>query len=179
MRTKINIVLGKKGGYISSSLSSRPVSVGRQAGSKMKFLQLDNFNSVNYKVKLICFNSFMVLIARYKEIYGLYLKEMLLLDCFWAIFCLFRSHRFPCRSLLLSTNIPNDYTYAYIYIYIYIYIYVIGPAKIVHICTQNLTLFLNFNLQYLLQYKCYYNEIFIPYSQINKKAKKASRTWIS
>ena len=54
--------------------------------------------------------------------------------------------------------------------------YVTGPAKIGHICTQILTLFLNFNLQYLLKYKCYDNEIFMPYSQINKKAKKVYRT---
>ena len=50
------------------------------------------------------------------------------------------------------------------------------PAKIGHICTQNLIMFLNFNLQYLLKYKHYYNEIFMPYSQINKKAKKVYRT---
>ena len=43
-------------------------------------------------------------------------------------------------------------------------VYVTGPAKIGHICTQNLALFLNFNLQYLLKCKCYYNEIFMPYS---------------
>ena len=50
------------------------------------------------------------------------------------------------------------------------------PAKIGHICTQNLALFLNFNLQYLLKYKCYYNEIFMPYSQFHKKVKKVYRT---
>ena len=54
--------------------------------------------------------------------------------------------------------------------------YVTGHAKIRHICTQNLSLFLNFNVQYLLKYKCYYNAIFIPYLQINKKTKKAYRT---
>ena len=43
-----------------------------------------------------------------------------------------------------------------------------GPAKIGHICTQNLALFLNFNLQYLLQYEGYDNKIFIPYSQMSR-----------
>ena len=50
-----------------------------------------------------------------------------------------------------------------------IYNNVIGPAKI---GTQNMALFLNFNLHYLLKYKSYDNKIFIPYSQINKKAKR-------
>ena len=58
-------------------------------------------------------------------------------------------------------------------------IYVTEPAKIKHICTQNLALFLNFNLQYLMKYKYYDNEIFIPYSQINNKSNKIYRTWIS
>ena len=44
---------------------------------------------------------------------------------------------------------------------------VTGPAKIGHICTQNFALFLNFNLQYLLKYKSYDNELSIPYLQIN------------
>ena len=47
--------------------------------------------------------------------------------------------------------------------------YVTRPAKIGHICTQNLALFLNFNLQYLLMYESYDNNIFMPYLQINKK----------
>ena len=50
------------------------------------------------------------------------------------------------------------------------------PAKIGHICTQKLVLFLKFNLQYLLKYTSYDNEIFMPSSQINKKAKKICRT---
>ena len=53
---------------------------------------------------------------------------------------------------------------------------VTGPAKIGHICTHNLASFLNFNLQYFLKYTCYDNEIFIPYSQINKKVNKSYRT---
>ena len=32
MRTEINFVLGKNGGYIPSSLGGRLISVGRQAG---------------------------------------------------------------------------------------------------------------------------------------------------
>ena len=36
---------------------------------------------------------------------------------------------------------------------------------------QSLALFLNFNLQYLLKYGRYDNEIFVLYLQINKKAK--------
>ena len=51
-------------------------------------------------------------------------------------------------------------------------LYVTGPAKIGHICTQNLALFLNFNLQYLLKYKCYCNEIFMPYLQTIRKQRK-------
>ena len=54
-------------------------------------------------------------------------------------------------------------------------IYVTGPAKIGHICTQNLALFFNFNSQYLLKYTCYYNEISLTYSPINKKIKKIYR----
>ena len=68
------------------------------------------------------------------------------------------------------------YIYIYIYVHTYIYIYVTGPAKIGHICTQNFALFLKFNLQYLLKYKSYDNEIFMPYSHINKKARKVYRT---
>ena len=56
---------------------------------------------------------------------------------------------------------------------------VTGPAKIGHICTQNVALFLNFNLQYLSKYECYDTKILMPYSQINKKASKSYRTWIS
>ena len=50
-------------------------------------------------------------------------------------------------------------------------VYVTGPARIRHICTHNLALFLNFNLQYLLKYKCYGNEIFMPYLKIKVKEK--------
>ena len=54
--------------------------------------------------------------------------------------------------------------------------FVTGLAKIGHICTQNLALFLNFNSQYLLKYKHYNDEIFQPLSQINNKAKTVYRT---
>ena len=54
--------------------------------------------------------------------------------------------------------------------------YVTGPAKIGHICTQNLAIFLNFNLQYLMKYKSYDNEILKAYLQMNKKAEKVYRT---
>ena len=54
---------------------------------------------------------------------------------------------------------------------------VTGPAKIGHICTQNFALFSKFNLQYLLKYKSYDNEISMPYSQINKKARKVYRIY--
>ena len=53
---------------------------------------------------------------------------------------------------------------------------VTGPAKIRHICTHNLALFLNFNLQYLLKHEWYDNKIFMSYSQINKKVNKSYRT---
>ena len=53
---------------------------------------------------------------------------------------------------------------------------VTGPAKIGHICTQNIALFLNFNLQYLSKYECYDIKMLMPYSQINKKASKSYRT---
>ena len=44
--TEINIVLGKNGGYMPSSLGSRLISVGRKAVRQI-FLRFDNFNSVN------------------------------------------------------------------------------------------------------------------------------------
>ena len=53
------------------------------------------------------------------------------------------------------------------------------PTKIGHICTQNLALFLDFNLQYLMMFTSYDNEIFMPSSHINKKASKVYRTWKS
>ena len=43
---EINFALGKNGGYIPSSLSSRSISVGRQA-VRRKFLRFDDFNSAN------------------------------------------------------------------------------------------------------------------------------------
>ena len=55
-------------------------------------------------------------------------------------------------------------------------LYVTGPATIGHPCTQNLALCLKFNLLYLLKYECYDNEIFMPYSQINRKVTKSYRT---
>ena len=67
--------LGKNGGYTPSSLGSKSIIVGKQANSETKFLRFDNFNSVNSKVYLSYLNRFMM--SRLKEIYGLYLKEML------------------------------------------------------------------------------------------------------
>ena len=49
MCLEINFTLGKNGGYIPSNLGGRLISVGRQAVRK-KFLQFDNFNSVNSKL---------------------------------------------------------------------------------------------------------------------------------
>ena len=49
-----------------------------------------------------------MLIARYKEIYGFYLKENYCKVVFQAVFCFFGSYSFPYRSLLLGTNVPND-----------------------------------------------------------------------
>ena len=57
--------------------------------------------------------------------------------------------------------------------------YMTGPAKIGHICTQNLALLLNFNSQYLMKYKSYDNETLKAYLQMNKKAETVYRTWIS
>ena len=71
--TEINIVLGKNEGYMPSTLGGRSISVGRQI-VRQKFLQFDNFNSV-CKAQLSCLIRFMVLIARQKEIYGLYIFE--------------------------------------------------------------------------------------------------------
>ena len=66
VRMVINIILEKNGCYMPSSLGSRLISVGRQASVRRKIL---------------C--RFMVLIAQQKEIYGLHLKDMLLLPgCF-------------------------------------------------------------------------------------------------
>ena len=69
--------------------------------------------------------------------------------------------------------------YASIHACVCISAYVTRPAKIGHICTQNLALFLNFNSQYLMTYKSYDNEILKAYSQMNKKAEKVYRTLIS
>ena len=52
-----------------------------------------------------------------------------------------------------------------------------GPAKIGHICTQNLALFLNFNSQYLMKYKSYDNKMLKAYSQINTKAEKVYKEY--
>ena len=70
-----------------------------------------------------------------------------------------------CKNFKLKFNVSS-----------HSYIYVTGPAKIGHICTQNLALFLNFNSQYLMKYKSYDNEILKAYSQMNKKAEKLYRT---
>ena len=56
---------------------------GRQAGRQLDENLCDlNFcdltNPANSKASFSCLNRFMVLIARQKKIYGLYLKEMLL-----------------------------------------------------------------------------------------------------
>ena len=70
-------------------------------------------------------------------------------------------------------------TYAYVHASVCIHAlitYVTGPAKIGYFCTQNLALFLKFNLQYLLKYKYYDNDIFMTNSKINKKVKKIYRT---
>ena len=64
MQMEINFAQGKNGGYISSSLGGRLISVGRQVGSETKILRFNNFNSVNSKAWLSCLNRFMVLIAR-------------------------------------------------------------------------------------------------------------------
>ena len=63
------------------------------------------------------------------------------------------------------------YSFCKNYIPLHCSTYVTVPAKIGQICTQKVAIFLNFNLRYLLKYKSYDNEIFVPYSQINKKAK--------
>ena len=47
---------------------------GRQVGSETKIFKIQQLQFS----KLNCLNRFMMLIAWYKEIYGLYLKEMLL-----------------------------------------------------------------------------------------------------
>ena len=52
------------------------------------------------------------------------------------------------------------------------YIIVTGPAKIGHICTQNFALFLNFNLQYLLKYKIYDNEMLMLIHKSIRKQRK-------
>ena len=48
MQTEINIVLGKNGDYMPSSLGGKLISVGRQA-VRLKFLQFNNFKSVKSK----------------------------------------------------------------------------------------------------------------------------------
>ena len=46
---EIKFALRKNGGYIPSSLGGRLISVGRQAGSEIKILRFDDFNSANSK----------------------------------------------------------------------------------------------------------------------------------
>ena len=49
---EVNFALGKSGGYMSSSLGGRSISVGRQAvseGVRRKISRFDNFNSLNSK----------------------------------------------------------------------------------------------------------------------------------
>ena len=41
---------GKNGGYIPSSLGDRSISVGGRQAVRQKFLQFDNFSSVNSKL---------------------------------------------------------------------------------------------------------------------------------
>ena len=45
---------------------------------KQKISRFHNFNLITSKAQLSCLNRFMVLLVQQKEIYGLYLKEMLL-----------------------------------------------------------------------------------------------------
>ena len=82
VRTVINIALGKNGGYMSSSLGGRSISVGRQAVSEMKILQFNNFNSVSFKAYLSCLNRFMVLNSSVERDLWPILKDMLLYGCF-------------------------------------------------------------------------------------------------
>ena len=65
------------------------------------------------------------------------------------------------------------YMYVCVHVCVSMYTYVTGPAKIGHIYTQNLALFLNFNSQYLMKYKSYDNEILKAGLQMNKKAEKS------
>ena len=66
MRTEINFVLGKNGGYTPSSLGGRSFIVVRQADENLalaKFLKFGNFNE---KARLGCLNGFMALVASYE-----------------------------------------------------------------------------------------------------------------
>ena len=78
---EINFVLEKNRGHKPIGLGGGSIVVVKQVGSEwvMQFttvlLKFDNFNS---KVCLICLNGFIALIACYQQIYGQYLKKMLL-----------------------------------------------------------------------------------------------------
>ena len=67
--------LGKNRGYTPSSLGGRSINVGRQAGSEIKFVRFDGFNSANSKAKSNCLNSANSSVKRDS---AFYLKEMLL-----------------------------------------------------------------------------------------------------
>ena len=77
---EINFVLGKNGGYMPSTLGGRSFIVVRQADENLAVSKNLKFGSFNLKARLGCLNGFMVLLCSFAQIdiYGQYLKEMLL-----------------------------------------------------------------------------------------------------
>ena len=61
MRTEINFVLGKNGGYMPSSLGGRSFIVVRQADENLAVSK--NFGNFNLKARLGCLNA---LVASYE-----------------------------------------------------------------------------------------------------------------
>ena len=65
MRTEINFVPGKNGGYMPSSLGGRSIIVVRQADANLAVSKNFKFGDYNLKACLGCLNGFMALIALY------------------------------------------------------------------------------------------------------------------
>ena len=63
MRTEINFVLGKNGGYMPSGLGGRLIVVVRQADENLAVSKNLKFSNFNLKAHLGCLNGFMALIA--------------------------------------------------------------------------------------------------------------------
>ena len=108
VRMEINIALGKNGGYKPSSLLSQAIGRLVWAGSegvRQKISRLDNFNLVSFKIQLSCFECIHGANSSVERDLWLVFEGNVIVRLFSKT-C--GSHSFPCRSLLLGTNVSND-----------------------------------------------------------------------